>query len=667
VDCAFVGAGAVAERYAAGLAGSPLSLAAVCDLEQARAADLAAAHGADAYGSLEAMLDASDVPLFVNLTSHAAHAEVTRQCLTAGRHVFSEKPLALSAATARELCSTAERAGLALGCAPINHRCDAQRHAARLLADGRFGPVRIGYAHAHVGRVPEWHDRPASFLEVGPLYDGAVYPLSLLVSWFGPVGEVRVADALGPWPDRDAHAPDGDTHVEATLAFDTGPTVRLTASTYVPHRSREFNSLELHGDEGSLYLADAGALADERGTVSVAGAGREYTPAPNPRPRGERRYLSGPERLAESIADGAAPTASARRGAHVVAICEAIEAAAAGGDPQSVPDCDLDSTGETGGVDPVVGPATSESAVASEPGGRAGDGTAGLRLPPIGLGCSRYRDGEYVDRAASIATALDAGYRLLDSAELYGNEFRIGRLLAAPGAPDRERLFLISKVWNTNHEHVREACEGTLEELGVDSLDCYMLHWPDAWAYQGPLTELARLPPERQEALTFPETAAGERATGEASLPETWRRMESLYEAGLARSLGICNVSLSQLETILEVARIPPAIVQVESHPYRPRESLVAACHERGIRVIAHSPLSAPGLLSEPDLEAIAADREVTPAAIALAWQVDRGVVPIPSSTDREHLVANLAAARISLTDRERARIDGLADPEFER
>ncbi len=659
MDCAFVGAGAVAERYAAGLADSPLSLTAVCDLKYSRAAALAADHGAVAYDDLGDLLADTDAPLIVNLTGHAAHATVTRQCLSAGRHVFSEKPLALTTTAALELVATAERAGLGLDCAPINYRCDAQRHAARLLADGRFGNIEVGYAHAHVGRVPEWHDRPASFLDVGPLYDGGVYPLTLLVAWFGPVARVRVADALDAWPDRDPHDPDGHTHVEATLEFSDGPTVRLTASTYVPHRSREFNSLELHGDDGSLYLADAGALADERDSVRVAGAGREYTSAPNPDPRGEQHYLVGPERLATRIRDGnagATPLEGARRAAHVVAICETIETAASDEGPRAVPDC---------GVATPSSPARRSDAPprwSDSP----GDDTA-VSLPPIGLGCSRYRDGAYVDRVDSIATALDAGYRLLDSAELYGNESRIGDLLAAPGTPSREHLFLISKVWNTNHQHVAEACRGTLEELGVDALDCYMVHWPDAWAYQGPLRELAREPPERQEALTFPETETGALATADVPLSDTWQRMEALYDDGLARSLGICNVSLAQLESLLETARIDPAIVQIETHPYLPRRELIDACRERDIRVIAHSPLSAPGLLSEPALLDIATDNGVTPAAIALAWQVDRGVVPIPASTDTDHLVDNLAAPRVTLTHGERARIDDLADPGFER
>ena len=685
MECAFVGAGAVARKYAAGLAESSLELAAVCDLDLARAEALASAHGATAYADVEELLTAEPVPLVVNLTSHAAHADVTEQCLRADRHVFSEKPLALDADRAADLVSIAAEREVALGCAPINHRCDAQRHARSLLGDGRFGPIRLGYAHAHVGRVTEWHDSPGSFLAVGPLYDGAVYPLSLLVSWFGPVDRVRSADALDVWPAREEREPSRPAHVEATVSFEAGPVIRLTASLYAPHRSREFNSLELHGDDGSLYLADSGALAAERDTVSVGGAGRSYVAAPHPSPRRERRYLAGPERLAAGVERGDCPTAGARRAAHVVAVCNAIERAADDGAPVPVagdrvtpPESEALSAPpvrpiarHAGALDSTSGPRRADT---STPGSRQAESDsspttrdAAIRLPPVGFGCSRYRDGEYVDRIESIATALDAGYRLFDSAELYGNESRIGGLLDSPGAPDREGLFLLSKVWNTNHEHVAEACEGTLAELGIDALDAYLLHWPDAWAYQGPLSDLASLPPAEQEELTFPTDADGTPVTADVSLTETWERMEDLYDRGLTRSLGVCNVSLAQLETIAESARVLPSIVQVESHPYRPRTELIEACHARGIRVLAHSPLSAPGLLDEPVLVDIADEHGVSPAAVAVAYHVDRGVVPIPASNDSDHVAANLAAARLRLTDADRDRLATLENPEFER
>lgn len=167
----------------------------------------------------------------------------------------------------------------------------------------------------------------------------------------------------------------------------------------------------------------------------------------------------------------------------------------------------------------------------------------------------------------SIATAYDAGYRLFDSAELYGNEERIGDLLDAPGTPDRDGFFLVSKVWNTNHEHLVEACEESLDALGVDTLDCYMLHWPDAWTYRGPLRNLAAKSPAEQEALTFPTDDDGTRATADSSLPETWQRLETLVDRGRTRTLGLCNVSLDQLTTVIDVARVLPAIVQIESIP----------------------------------------------------------------------------------------------------
>lgn len=667
MQCIVAGAGAVATQYAAGLDGAAVDVVAVCDLRRERADRLAAELDAAAYGDLDATLAAESAPLVVNLTSHEAHAAVTRQALAADRHVYSEKPLAMDAGTARELVEMAADRGLALGCAPCNHHGVVQRHAATALADGRTGPIRLGYAHAHVGRVTEWHDRPDSFLSVGPLYDGGVYPLTLLVAWFGPVRRVRVADALSPWPAHEARDPGRPSHVEATLAFD-GPVVRLTASTYAPHRSREFYGIELHGDEGSLYVADAGALDADDESVQFGRLGRDYVAMAPPTPDRRRTHLDGVERLARETSRENPDDADARRAAHVVAVCNAIETAAETGESVAVADCGAERVAQpTPAVRPPAAtldrPSTPNAPEEVSAGHRRG---AAIRLPPIGFGCSRYRDGEYYDRIDSIATALDAGYRLLDSAELYGNEHRIGDLLAEPGSPDRDSLALVGKVWNTNHEHVREACEGSLAELGVDAFDCFMLHWPTAWAYQGPLERLAEKPVVEQERRTFPERD-GHRATVDVPLEATWRRLEALVEDGLTRTIGICNVSLEQLDRVCATARVPPAVVQVERHPYRPRETLVEACHDRGIRVVAHSPLSAPGLLAEPVPTAIGEEHGLTSAQVVLAWNVARGVVPVPSSNDRDHVVENLAAAGGRLPPDAMARIDGLANPEFER
>ncbi|WP_227132886.1 aldo/keto reductase [Halorubellus salinus] len=661
MKCVIVGAGSVAQRYADGLSESSLRLTGVCDLDVERASALADRFpAASAYADLRSTLDAEDAPLVVNLSSHAAHASVTRTCLEADRHVFSEKPLALDAGEARALVALAEERGLALGCAPENHLGDAQRHARGFVADGRLGAVRFATATANVGRVREWHDRPESFLSVGPLYDGAVYPLSLLMAWFGRVERVRRADALSVWPDDDEPAAAGaPPHVEATLSFADGPVVALRASFYVDHRSRDFYGLELHGDDGTLSLDDTGALAAERDAVAVRGGDREFTTAPHPAPRRERPYAAGPERLARSVEDGRPSRASARRAAHVVAVCEAIESAAADGGAVPVPADDDHEAGATGSV--AVEPTSQSESIRSSL-------SESIRLPPVGFGCSRYRGGErYVDLA--LGAAVDAGYRLFDTAELYGNEWRVGDRLAGLGGPSRESVFLLGKPWRTNHGpgDLRRACEGSLAELGVESFDCYALHWPGAWEHQGDLRALSKRPVAERDALTFPTDESGAPRTAPHSLVETWTRMERLHADGLARTLGVCNVTLPQLARLVAHASVPPAVVQVERHPYRPRSALVAWCRRRGIRVVAHSPLSALGLLDDPVVEGVAADAGISPAQAVLAWNVARDVVPIPSTSSPEHAVGNLASARHRLDDDAMARLDGLADPSFER
>jgi diketogulonate reductase-like aldo/keto reductase/predicted dehydrogenase len=661
VECAFVGAGSVAARYAASLNESPLRVVAACDHDHERAAAFADRVGdATTYVDLGKMLAAESVPLVVNLTSHGAHAAVTRRCLEANRHVFSEKPLAVDAEAAADLVKLADERGLGLACAPENYLADAQRHARTLATDGRLGSVRFASATANVGWVREWHERPDSFLAVGPLFDGAVYPLSLLVAWFGRIARVRRADAIDVWPGDRPEAAAAPPHVEATVEFAAGPVVALRASFYVDHRSREFYGLELHGDDGTLYLNDTGALAADRDAVTVRGGGRDPTVAPHPRLRRERAHVAGPARLARTIERGEPSTASARHAAHVVAVCEAIADAATGdGGPLAVGDDSApDPALQTGrGPPPVRPPAATESP----------DGESAIRLPAIGFGCSRYRGDGYVEPA--LGAALDAGYRLFDTAELYGNEWRLGELLAGPGGPNRESLFLLGKPWRTNHGpgHLRRACEGSLDELGVDAFDCYALHWPEAWAHRGDLRELSTLPVDEQERLTFPTDETGDPVRADHSLTETWMRLEELYDDGLARTLGVCNVTLPTLRELVEDARVPPALVQIDRHPYQPQTDLIEWCHERGIRVVAHSPLSAPALLTDPVVESVAEDAGVTAPEALLAWHVTRGVVPIPSTTSADHAVSNLAAARCRPDEDAMNRLDALETPGFER
>jgi len=165
----------------------------------------------------------------------------------------------------------------------------------------------------------------------------------------------------------------------------------------------------------------------------------------------------------------------------------------------------------------------------------------------------------------------------------------------------------------------------------------------------------------------FPEDDSGDTETDDIPLERAWANLETVHERGLTHTLGVCNVSREQLQTILDAGSVRPALVRIERHPYQPRTEMVLFCHERGIRVVAHSPLSAPGLLAEHMLAEIADANGLTPAGVVLAWNVTRGVVPIPSSTTQSHVVSNLAAAGRRLDAEACDRIETLRKPDFER
>jgi alcohol dehydrogenase (NADP+) len=155
--------------------------------------------------------------------------------------------------------------------------------------------------------------------------------------------------------------------------------------------------------------------------------------------------------------------------------------------------------------------------------------------------------------------------------------------------------------------------------------------------------------------------------TAEVPLEQAWQNLEVIYNRGLARTIGVSNVTKPQLEAIIETGEIQPALVQIERHPYKPQHELVSFCHERGIRVVAHSPLSAPGLIEERILAEIGDEHGLSPAGVVLAWNATQHVVPIPSSTTPSHIVSNLAAAGHRLRPAEIERIASLRKPDFER
>lgn len=227
--------------------------------------------------------------------------------------------------------------------------------------------------------------------------------------------------------------------------------------------------------------------------------------------------------------------------------------------------------------------------------------------------------------------ALKAGFRHFDSAERYRNEAEVGEALQAgiaAGGLTREDIFVTTKLWNTNHrpERVEPAFEASLKRLQLDYLDLYLIHTPFAFK-----------PGEEQDPRDEDGNVIYDR---EVTLLDTWRAMERLVDSGKVKAIGLSDISLDQLRPIYESARIKPAVVQVESHPYLPETELLEFCKENGIIFLAFAPLGhgiRPGLLEDPVILSIAERVKKTPAQVLLAWAVQRGtaLLTTPKSAER--------------------------------
>jgi alcohol dehydrogenase (NADP+) len=283
--------------------------------------------------------------------------------------------------------------------------------------------------------------------------------------------------------------------------------------------------------------------------------------------------------------------------------------------------------------------------------------------PRPGLGTAPPRGGCARDLEPAIEAAIDAGCVLYDTAEVYGSEPVLGRALRSRGA-GRDDVELVTKLWQTNHarEHVLEACRGSLRRLAVDVLDLYLLHAPESWRYRGPLEIEPEETREAIEARVVPHDAGGGVARGDASLSETWEAMLDLVERGLARGVGLANVDEGKLGALAARGLATPAAIEVELHPLRPRVELRRYCLDRGIRLLAQSPLAGAALLDHEAVRRLAAEIETTPARLILRWHLDRGVEPIPGSRSPEHVRANLTALEDPLPEPVASALDRLAE-----
>jgi len=250
------------------------------------------------------------------------------------------------------------------------------------------------------------------------------------------------------------------------------------------------------------------------------------------------------------------------------------------------------------------------------------------RMPALGFG-TLIPDAALTKSATR--DALGAGFRHFDCAERYRNEREVGEAVQAGLAGSgiaREDIFVTTKLWNSNHrpERVEPAFEASLGRLALKYLDLYLIHTP--FAFQ---------PGDDQDPRDQNGNVIYDRGV---TLLDTWKAMENLVDHGKCRAIGLSDVSLDELKPIYEAARIKPAVVQVESHPYLPETELLEFCREKGIVFLAFAPLGhgmKPGLLEDPVITAIAARVGKTAAQVLLAWAVQRGtaLLTTPRTAER--------------------------------
>ena len=247
----------------------------------------------------------------------------------------------------------------------------------------------------------------------------------------------------------------------------------------------------------------------------------------------------------------------------------------------------------------------------------------GVNIPSIGFGT--YKSGNDEETAKIVKYALETGYRHIDTASFYGNEIGIGNGIKESKIK-REDIFLVTKLWNNDHgyEKTIEAFNKSLEKLQTEYIDLYLIHWPNKLN------------------------------------AETWRAFEHLYKSGKVKSIGVCNFKIGHLEELKKTAEIMPMVNQIELHPQNSKAKMLEYCKKNNIQLVAWSPIMRGKIFSNELIISLSEKYKKTIAQIVLRWHVQRGVIPIPKSSNDGRIKENLDIFDFELSKKDMDAINSL-------
>ena len=256
----------------------------------------------------------------------------------------------------------------------------------------------------------------------------------------------------------------------------------------------------------------------------------------------------------------------------------------------------------------------------------------GIEMPILGFGTYKLQNEE--ESVSAVKWALEAGYRLIDTAKIYKNEEGVGRGIRESGI-QREEIFVTTKLWNTDqgYESALEAIDESLTKLGLSYVDLYLVHWP---------------------------TASADEKTSVDKRKETWKAMEEIYRSGKAKAIGVSNYTIAHLEEMKKYATILPAVNQVEFHPFLYQKELLDYCRQNNIALNAYRSLTAGRKLDDETVKSVAIKYNKNNAQVLIRWCLQHGCVSIPKSAQREQIEENINVFDFELREEDMKILDGL-------